>query len=73
MPTIWKSYASWAAADTLRTKPQFGAEGDILRKTRICPKEICAPRAAHTFFTGYGKPRYKLPVFIEIAMQFLSD
>ena len=27
-------------------------EGDILRKTRICPKEICAPRAAHTFFTG---------------------
>ena len=24
-------------------------EEDILRKTRICPKEICASRAAHTF------------------------
>ena len=23
-----------------------------MRKTRICPKEICALRAAHTFFTG---------------------
>lgn len=39
------------------------------RKTRICPKEICALRAVHKFLTGVKTEIY-VPVFMEIAMQF---
>lgn len=53
----------------LRAKLQFGARGDISRKTRICPKEICALRAVHKFLTGVKTEIYA-PVFMEIAMQF---
>lgn len=49
MPTIWKSYASWAAADTLRTKPQFGAKGTYCVKRGYVPKKF-ARRERHTHF-----------------------
>ena len=48
MPTIWKSCALWAAADTLRTKPQFGAKGTYCVNADI-PKEF-ARRERHTHF-----------------------
>ena len=51
MQTIWKSYASWAAADTLHTKPQFGAKGTYCVKHGYTPKRF-ARREQHTHFTG---------------------
>ena len=47
--TIWKSYASWAAADTLRTKPQLGARGTYCVKRGYVPKKF-ARRERHTHF-----------------------
>lgn len=44
-----KSYASWAAADTLRTKPQFGAKGTYCVKRGYVPKKF-ARRERHTHF-----------------------
>ena len=49
MQTIWKSYALWAAADTLRTKPQFGAKGTYCVKRGYVPKKF-ARREQHTHF-----------------------